>query len=51
MTGAFWYQEGLCRLEPGELDNVFPKLRLKDDVFESREPFLLARSETDQECG
>ncbi len=28
VTGAFWYQAGLSRFEAGELDGVFPNLRL-----------------------
>jgi hypothetical protein len=31
VTGAFWHQAGLCRFEPGELDSVFPNLRLNEN--------------------
>lgn len=35
IQGAFWHVVGLCRFEPGELDNHLPegkKLRLPDDT-------------------
>ena len=30
VSGAFWHRAGLCRFEVGELDAVFPRLRLAD---------------------
>jgi hypothetical protein len=34
LAGSFWHRIGLCRFEPGELDDLLPegkKLRLPDD--------------------
>ncbi|UQA60134.1 pentapeptide repeat-containing protein [Polyangium aurulentum] len=30
MAGAFWHAVGLCRFEPGELDELVPGLRVRD---------------------
>lgn len=31
IMGSFWHVAGLCRFEPGELDDVLPALRMADD--------------------
>ncbi len=31
LQGSFWHVIGLCRFEPGELDEHFPGLRMNDD--------------------
>ena len=31
-AGGFWHVIGLCRFEPGELDDLIPGLRLPDDA-------------------
>ncbi|WP_437664252.1 pentapeptide repeat-containing protein [Sorangium sp. So ce1182] len=36
IAGGFWHAANLCRFEPGELDALFPYLRIPDD-----EPLLL----------
>jgi hypothetical protein len=36
MKKYFWHESGQCRYELGELDEVMPELRLRDD-----EPFLV----------
>ncbi|MGK3983223.1 pentapeptide repeat-containing protein [Sorangium sp. So ce136] len=36
VAGGFWHAANLCRFEPGELDALFPYLRIPDD-----EPLLL----------
>jgi WD40 repeat protein/uncharacterized protein YjbI with pentapeptide repeats/3',5'-cyclic AMP phosphodiesterase CpdA len=33
VTGGFWHAIGLCRFEPGELDEHIPGLRLPDDAI------------------
>jgi WD40 repeat protein len=30
MAGAFWHAVGLCRFEPGELDEIVPALRVRE---------------------
>lgn len=30
MAGAFWHAVGLCRFEPGELDDIVPALRVRE---------------------
>ena len=33
VVGGFWHAIGLCRFEPGELDEHIPGLRLPDDAI------------------
>ncbi len=32
IAGAFWHVVGLCRFDPGELDDYLPDLRVPDDA-------------------